>query len=261
VDIRATEPDAPAPQFPPANDELDEVFDAFFADRNLWVAILTGAGDKAFSAGNDLLWSASGKPMWVPENGFGGLTSRRSLPKPVIAAVNGFAMGGGTEIALTCHLVVADETARFALSEVQVGLIAGAGGLVRLPRAVPPKLANEMLLTGRRLTAEEGLQHGMVNRVVPAPGRRLQDHHARRCQELLDVVADLGAPTLWQLAERLTWSRPWSETGFMVFGAFAETAAHVRYLADLALLDWPGLDKAPYDGELDTTPLIRLRTG
>jgi acetyl-CoA C-acetyltransferase len=153
---------------PPANDELDEVFDAFFADPDLWVAILTGAGDKAFSAGNDLLWSSSGKPMWVPENGFGGLTSRTSLPKPVIAAVNGFAMGGGTEIVLTCHLVVADETAKFALSEVQVGLIAGAGGLIRLPRAVPPKLANEMILTGRRITAEEALQHGLVNRVVPA---------------------------------------------------------------------------------------------
>ncbi|WP_182904044.1 acetyl-CoA acetyltransferase [Microbispora sp. H10830] len=153
---------------PPANDELDEVFDAFFADPDLWVAILTGAGDKAFSAGNDLIWSASGKPMWVPENGFGGLTSRRSLPKPVIAAVNGFAMGGGCEIALTCHLVVADETAQFALSEVKVGLIAGAGGLVRLPRAVPQKLANEMILTGRRLTAEEALRHGLVNRVVPA---------------------------------------------------------------------------------------------
>jgi acetyl-CoA C-acetyltransferase len=153
---------------PPANDELDEVFDAFFADPGLWVAILTGAGDKAFSAGNDLLWSASGKPMWVPENGFGGLTSRTPLPKPVIAAVNGFAMGGGTEIVLACHLVVADETARFALSEVQVGLIAGAGGLIRLPRVLPPKLANEMILTGRRLTAGEALQHGLVNRVVPA---------------------------------------------------------------------------------------------
>jgi acetyl-CoA C-acetyltransferase len=153
---------------PPANDELDEVFDAFFADPDLWVAILTGAGDKAFSAGNDLLWTGSGKPMWVPENGFAGLTSRRSLPKPVIAAVNGFAMGGGCEIALTCHLVVADEIARFALSEVQVGLIAGAGGVVRLPRTVPPKLANEMILTGRRLTAQEALAHGLVNRVVPA---------------------------------------------------------------------------------------------
>ncbi|MPQ96938.1 acetyl-CoA acetyltransferase [Modestobacter sp. I12A-02628] len=153
---------------PPANDELDDVFDAFFADPDLWVAVLTGAGDKAFSAGNDLLWTGSGKPMWVPENGFAGLTSRPSLPKPVIAAVNGFAMGGGCEIALTCHLVVADETAVFALSEVRVGLIAGAGGLVRLPRTVPAKLANEMILTGRRLTADEALAHGLVNRVVPA---------------------------------------------------------------------------------------------
>ncbi|MFJ8272023.1 acetyl-CoA acetyltransferase [Streptomyces sp. NPDC094154] len=153
---------------PPANDELDEVFDAFFSDADLWVAILTGAGDKAFSAGNDLLWSAGDKPMWVPDNGFAGLTSRRSLPKPVIAAVNGFAMGGGCEIALACHLVVADQSAQFALSEVKVGLIAGAGGLIRLPRAVPQKLANEMILTGRRLSADEALHHGLVNRVVPA---------------------------------------------------------------------------------------------
>jgi acetyl-CoA C-acetyltransferase len=132
------------------------------------VAVLTGAGDKAFSAGNDLLYAASGQPMWVPKNGFAGLTSRRSLPKPVIAAVNGFAMGGGCEIALACHLVVADATARFALSEVKVGLIAGAGGVVRLPRTVPAKLANEMILTGRRLTADEALGYGLVNRVTEA---------------------------------------------------------------------------------------------
>ena len=97
-----------------------------------------------------------------------GLTSRASMPKPVIAAVNGFAMGGGCEIALACHLVVADATAQFALSEVRVGLAAGAGGLVRLPRAVPEKLATEMILTGRRLSADEALAYGLVNRVVPA---------------------------------------------------------------------------------------------
>jgi acetyl-CoA C-acetyltransferase len=151
-----------------ANDELDQIFDAYFADPDLWVAIITGAGDKAFSAGNDLIYSASGKPMWVPENGFGGLTGRRGMTKPVIAAVNGFAMGGGLEIALACHLVVADATAMFALSEVRVGLVAGAGGLVRLPRTVPPAVATEMILTGRRLTAPEALHHGLVNRVVDA---------------------------------------------------------------------------------------------
>jgi acetyl-CoA C-acetyltransferase len=173
---------------PMANDELDHVFNAFFADDELWVAIIAGAGDKAFSAGNDLIYSASGKPMWVPKNGFAGLTSRRDMPKPVIAAVNGYAMGGGCEIALACHLVVADATARFALSEVKVGLIAGAGGLVRLPRAIPPKVATEMILTGRRVTAAEALGYGLVNRVTEA-GQALEGARALAA-EILD-----GSPT------------------------------------------------------------------
>jgi acetyl-CoA C-acetyltransferase len=134
------------------------------------VAILTGAGDRAFSAGNDLGYTAAGKPMWVPKNGFAGLTARRGMTKPVIAAVNGYAMGGGCEIALACHLVVADSTAQFALSEVRVGLVAGAGGLVRLPRAIPPKLATELILTGRRISAAQALDYGLVNRVTEAGG-------------------------------------------------------------------------------------------
>ena len=84
---------------------------------------------------------------------------------------------------------------------------------------------------------------------LAARARDLQEHPARRCQEVLDVVADLGAPTLWQLAEGLTWSRPWSEIGFMVFGALTETAAHVGYLADLGRIDWsdePRLDNGGY---------------
>jgi acetyl-CoA C-acetyltransferase len=173
---------------PMANDELDHVFDCYFADDDLWAAILTGAGDKAFSAGNDLVYAASGKPVWVPKNGFGGLTSRRHMPKPVIAAVNGYAMGGGCEIALACHLVVADATARFALSEVKVGLIAGAGGLIRLPRTIPPKTATEMILTGRRLTADEALGYGLVNRVT-GPGQALDGARALAA-EILD-----GSPT------------------------------------------------------------------
>src|SRR6266571_3182847 len=140
LEVTINRPESRNSLHPMANDELDHIFDAYFADDELWVAILTGAGDKAFSAGNDLVYSASGKPMWVPRNGFAGLTSRRNMHKPVIAAVNGYAMGGGCEIALACHLVVADATARFALSEVRVGLVAGAGGLVRLPRTVPPKV-------------------------------------------------------------------------------------------------------------------------
>jgi acetyl-CoA C-acetyltransferase len=168
LEVTINRPEARNSLTPMANDELDHVFSSFFAADDLWVAILAGAGDKAFSAGNDLIYSASGKPAWTPKNGFAGLTSRRDLPKPVIAAVNGYAMGGGLEIALACHLVVADATAQFALSEVKVGLIAGAGGLVRLPRTVPPKVATEMILTGRRLTAPEALAYGLVNRVTEA---------------------------------------------------------------------------------------------
>ncbi|OLO25734.1 acetyl-CoA acetyltransferase [Streptomyces sp. MNU77] len=168
LEVTINRPDQRNSLTPQANDELDEVFDAYFADPELWVAILTGAGDKSFCAGNDLKYSASGKPMWVPKNGFAGLTSRRNMTKPVIAAVNGFAMGGGCEISLACHLTVADETARFALSEVRVGLAAGAGGLVRLPRTVSRKLATELILTGRQVTADEALSLGLVNRVVPA---------------------------------------------------------------------------------------------
>lgn len=151
---------------PPAHDELDHVFNAFFADPQLWVAILTGAGDKAFCAGNDLLYTSSGQPMWIPTSGFGGITARGNMTKPIICAVNGFAMGGGFEMALACHLIVADETSRFALSEPKVGLVAGAGGLIRLPRQVPLKTAYELILTGRQASAGEAHALGLVNRVA-----------------------------------------------------------------------------------------------
>jgi acetyl-CoA C-acetyltransferase len=188
LEVTINRPEARNSLHPMANDELDHVFDTYFADPGLWVAILTGAGEKAFSAGNDLVYSASGQPMWVPKNGFGGLTSRRHMPKPVIAAVNGYAMGGGCEIALACHLVVADATAQFALSEVKVGLVAGAGGVVRLPRTIPPRVATEMILTGRRITAAEALGYGLVNRVVDA-GTALDGARALAA-EILD-----GSPT------------------------------------------------------------------
>ncbi|HEX8008160.1 MAG TPA: acetyl-CoA acetyltransferase, partial [Trebonia sp.] len=196
LEVTINRPEARNSLHPMANDELEHVFDCYFADDGLWVAILTGAGDKAFSAGNDLVYSASGKPMWVPKNGFAGLTSRRHMPKPVIAAVNGYAMGGGCEIALACHLVVADATAQFALSEVKVGLIAGAGGLVRLPRTVPPKVATEMILTGRRITAAEALGYGLVNRVTDA-GKALDGARALAA-EILD-----GSPTSVRISLRV----------------------------------------------------------
>jgi crotonobetainyl-CoA hydratase len=152
---------------PPANRELAQVFDDFAADPELWVAILTGSG-RGFCAGNDLKHQASGGDMsGQPATGFAGLTNRFDLLKPVIAAVNGVAMGGGFEIALACDLIVASEDASFALPEPRVGLAALAGGIHRLPRQIGLKNAMGMLLTGRRVSAAEGQQLGFVNEVVP----------------------------------------------------------------------------------------------
>jgi crotonobetainyl-CoA hydratase len=152
---------------PPASSELSAVFDDFEKDPELWVAIVTGAGDRAFSAGNDLKYQAAGGEMRWPESGFAGITSRFDNAKPLIAAVNGVAMGGGFEIALACDLIVASERAFFALSEPRVGLAALGGGLHRLPRQIPMKAAMGIILTGRRVPAQEALGLGIVNEVVP----------------------------------------------------------------------------------------------
>ena len=153
---------------PPANRAMAAAFDEFHNSPDLWVAIVTGSGDRAFSAGNDLKYQASGGDMsGQPSAGFGGLTSRHDLVKPVIAAVNGVAMGGGFEIALACDLIVASENAVLALPEPRVGLAALAGGVHRLPRQIGLKQAMGMMLTGRRVSAAEGQQLGFVNEVVP----------------------------------------------------------------------------------------------
>lgn len=156
---------------PMANHELSDAFDAFAADPELWVAIITGAGDKAFCAGNDLKYHAAqraktGERPQHPPKGFGGLTHRFDLAKPVIAAVNGVAMGGGFEIALACDLIIASDRATFALPEPRVGLAAGAGGLQRLSRQIGLKQAMGMMLTGRRVSAEEGERLGFVTAVA-----------------------------------------------------------------------------------------------
>ncbi|MBD3648381.1 MAG: enoyl-CoA hydratase/isomerase family protein [Pseudomonadales bacterium] len=168
---------------PPASTELSAVFDEFVADKDQWVAIITGAGDRAFSAGNDLKYQASGGKMGGPDTGFGGLTSRFDNPKPVIAAVNGIAMGGGFEIALACDLIIASENAIFALPEPRVGLAALAGGIHRLPREIGMKQAMSMLLTGRRVSADEGKALGFVNEVVPE-GKALESAKAWAAQIL-----------------------------------------------------------------------------
>ncbi|MEM7252910.1 MAG: enoyl-CoA hydratase-related protein [Pseudomonadota bacterium] len=151
---------------PPANFELALVFDEFAADPELWVAIITGAGDRAFCAGNDLKFQAAGNDMGQPDAGFGGIANRFGLNKPIIAAVNGVAMGGGFEIALACDIIVASDNALFALPEPKVGLAALAGGLARLPRHIGMKRAMSMILTGRHVPAAEGASLGFVAEVV-----------------------------------------------------------------------------------------------
>lgn len=155
---------------PAANEELSRVWDDFAADPDAWVAILTGAGDRAFSAGNDLKWTALHGVPRMPKGGFGGIVARDDLWKPLIAAVNGVALGGGLEIALACDVIVAADTARLGLPEPRVGLMAAAGGVHRLPRHVPLKIAMGMILAGRQITAAEAARIGLVNEVVPQPG-------------------------------------------------------------------------------------------
>jgi len=165
--------------------EFEGIFDDFAADPDLWVAVLTGAGDKAFSAGNDLKVAAQGGKRHANRTGFAGLANRYDLEKPVIAAVNGFAMGGGFEAALACDIIIAAEHATFALPEVRVGLFAGAGGVQRLSRQIGRKPAVEMMLTGRHATAEEGKALGFVNEVVPAD--RLMERAMEKANEIASV--------------------------------------------------------------------------
>ncbi|MFO1196699.1 MAG: enoyl-CoA hydratase-related protein [Burkholderiaceae bacterium] len=152
----------------PAHVELDRVWNDFAADPEQWVAIVTGAGERAFSAGNDLKYQAGGGARGFVASGFAGLTSRFDLFKPVIAAVNGVAMGGGFEIALACDIIIAAENAKFALPEPRVGLAALAGGVHRLPRTIGLKRAMGMMLTGRHVPTREGYELGFVTAVAPA---------------------------------------------------------------------------------------------
>ena len=158
--------------------ELAEVWDDFEADDGLRVAVLTGAGDRSFSVGRDLkelakrvcagtaasTFGSRGEPGWPR------LTERFSTTKPLIARVNGYALGGGFELALACDIIAAAEHATFALPEPRLGLIAGAGGVFRLARQLPSKTAMGYLLTGRRLSAQRAYELGLVNDVVPADG-------------------------------------------------------------------------------------------
>ncbi|MDH6579072.1 dehydration protein DpgD [Kitasatospora sp. MAP5-34] len=159
------------------HEELAWVWDDFEADDDMWVAVLSGAGTRAFSVGQDLkelagreregtaspsTFGSRGKPGWPR------LTERFELAKPVVAKVQGYAMGGGFELALSCDIVIASVDATFALPEAKLGLMAGAGGVFRLTRQLPWKTAMGHLLTGRPMNAQRAYELGLVNEVVPA---------------------------------------------------------------------------------------------
>jgi crotonobetainyl-CoA hydratase/dehydration protein DpgD len=156
---------------------LAEVWDDFERDPEVWVGVLTGAGDRSFSVGQDLkelvrrvqagqaapaTFGSRGQPGWPR------LTERFGMSKPLVARVNGYALGGGFELALACDIIVAAEHATFALPEARLGLMAGAGGVFRLTRQVPLRQALGHLMTGRRMSAARAYELGLVNEVVPA---------------------------------------------------------------------------------------------
>jgi enoyl-CoA hydratase len=148
---------------------MSAALDELTEDDDCWVVVITGSGDKAFSAGMDLKAFSSGEGGGImgASGGFGGIT-QRAFPKPIIAAVNGSALAGGFEIMLSCDLVVAAEHATFGIPEAKRGLIAGAGGLIRMPKRLPIAVALELAMTGDSIDAARAFELGLVNRVVPA---------------------------------------------------------------------------------------------
>lgn len=166
---------------PAMHHELQAAFDAFAVDANQFIAVVTGAGERAFCAGSDL--KARDLGAAYPASGYAGLIERFNLDKPVIAAVNGLALGGGFELALACDIIIASESASFGLPEPLVGAVALGGGMHRLARQVGLKQAMGMILTSARVSATEGLRMGFVNEVV-APGD-LEAATKRWCEAIL----------------------------------------------------------------------------
>jgi enoyl-CoA hydratase len=182
-----------------ALDELD-------ADAELTLGVLTGAG-KGFCAGMDLKAFVAGESAWAGDRGFAGIT-QRSATKPLIAAIEGFAVAGGLEIALACDLIVAARGAKLGIPEVKRSLVAAGGGLLRLPRVLPRNIAMELALTGDPIEAERGYELGLVNRLAE-PGQALET-----ALELADRIAP-NAPLALAASKRvLVESVDWPESEF-----------------------------------------------
>lgn len=201
---------------------MEAAIDSLEADDDVWVGVVTGEGS-VFSAGADLKAIASGQAadLQTERGGFGGIT-RRERTKPLIAAVDGPALAGGCEIALSCDLIVASTNAAFGLPEVKRSLAAIAGGLFRLPRALPPKIAMEIVLTGDPITAERAYSLGMINELVE-PGNAVTA--ARALAERIAVNAPLAVRESRKIVlaadtndDETLWNM-----GFAAMGALART--------------------------------------
>ena len=174
--------------------ELAEALEAFDNDESIGCMIITGAGQKAFAAGADIKEMSDKSPIEMMLGGFESWNRIRRLHKPLIAAVGGFALGGGCELAMHCDIIVASENARFGQPEINLGVIPGAGGTQRLARTFGKYRAMEMVLTGVPFTAQEMAAQGLVNRVVP------QGEHLAEALKLAQVVAQ-RAPLALRLAK------------------------------------------------------------
>jgi enoyl-CoA hydratase/carnithine racemase len=219
---------------------LDAALDSAEAVDDVWVVVLTGAGDKAFCAGMDLKAFAAGEVPFTA-HGFAGIT-RRSFSKPLIAAVNGAALAGGFEIMISCDMVVAADHARFGIPEATRGLVAGAGGLIRLPRRVPLTVALEMALTGEPIDAERAFELGLVNRIVPG------DQVVAAAVALGERVA-ANAPLAVQTSKRvmreavdLTEAQAWrvNDEAFAAIGRSADAMEGAVAFAEKRAPNWRG---------------------
>ena len=166
---------------PDMHDELEAAFNAFAADPDQFVCVVTGAG-RGFCAGSDLKAASEGDYRPYPAHGYAGLIERFDCPKPIVAAVNGLALGGGFEVALACDVIIAAESARFGLPEPLVGAMALGGGVHRLARQIGMKQAMGMMLSARQVDAAEGLRMALSPKWCPMPiWVRQRSGSAMRC--------------------------------------------------------------------------------
>ncbi|MFN0095498.1 MAG: enoyl-CoA hydratase/isomerase family protein [Dehalococcoidia bacterium] len=167
--------------------EMQAAWEDFRDDDDLRVAILTGAGERAFSTGMDLVATAAGENQFAGRPApFGGFTKRMPIYKPIIAAINGFCLAGGLELALTCDIRICIPEARFGLPEVRWAIMPGAGGTQRLPRAIPEAWANYMVLTGEQIDAETAMRIGLISHIVP------RENLLEKAFEIAAVICERG---------------------------------------------------------------------